>query len=266
MKHFIRLIAIFLLLAFVLPAAAERLDDNLLLSYYDDGVFFGDSRMESFNRYVKGIQQTDETFLAKTKIVSAGSISLYAASRTYPSGDFLFYYHGRQLTMYGIAERVAPKKIFIMLGLNDPVGAKLDKALSWVEIIIQKMKEGVPDAVVYFLSETPVTEIFDEEKEREGYQDSLDIYNGMLKETCEANGARYIDIAHALKGEDNFLKLDYSNDRVCHLSDEGNAALIEALKDYAQEQYDLGLWAPGAEETTTEETDQKEEPEGVDDP
>ena len=88
----------------------------------------------------------------------------------------------------------------------------------------------------------------------------------MLKETCEANSARYIDIAKALKGEDNFLKLEYSNDKVCHLSDEGNAALIEALKDYAQEQYDLGLWTPDAAETAAEETDQKEEPEGVDGP
>ena len=258
MKHLKRVVAFLLLLSFliIIPFAyAERLDDSVLLSYYDDSVFFGDSRMESFNRYVSGLRQEDASFMAKTKIVPAGSISLYAASRTYPSGDFLFYYHGRQLTMYGIADRIQPKKIFIMLGLNDPVAIKIDKALTWVEDIIRKMGETVPDAEVCFLSETPITENFDSEKKVEGYQDLLDQYNDRLKETCEQNGARFVSIAAALKGEDNFLKLDYSNDKVCHLSDEGNAVLLQALKDYVQEQYDLGLWTPAApEETSAEET------------
>lgn len=250
MKHLVRVIAFFLLFSFIVPFAyAEKLDDKVLLSYFDDSVIFGDSRMESFKRFVDGIRQTDESFLDKTKIVPAGSISLYAASRTYPSGDFLFYYHGRQLTMYGIADRIQPRKVFVMLGLNDPVAVKIDKALSWVEDIIHKMNETVPDAEVCFISETPVTENFDSEKKVEGYQVSLDEYNKRLKETCEKNGAHFVDIAHALKGEDNFLKLDYSNDKVCHLSEEGNAALLQALKDYVQEQYDLGLWSPGAAET-----------------
>lgn len=252
MKHLTRVIALFLLFSFIVPFAyAEKLDDSTLLSYFDDSVIFGDSRMESFKRFVDGIQQTDKSFLAKTKIVPAGSISLYAASRTYPSGDFLFYYHGRQLTIYGIADRIQPKKVFIMLGLNDPVAIKIDKALTWVEDIIHKMNETVPGAEVCFLSETPVTENFDAEKKVEGYQALLDEYNDRLKETCEKNGARYVDIAHALKGEDNYLKLDYSNDKVCHLSEEGNQVLLQAMKDYVQEQYDLGLWSPGE----TEETD-----------
>jgi len=93
------------------------------------------------------------------------------------------------------------------------------------------------------------------EKEREGYQASLDHYNELLKAVCEKNDALYINVADALKGEDNFLKLDYSNDKVCHLSEEGNAVLIEALKDYAQERYDLGLWDPFAEETENEKAE-----------
>ena len=260
MKHLKQVVAFLLLFSFLISLSyAEPLDDSVLLSYYDDSVFFGDSRMESFNRYVSGLRQEDASFMAKTKIVPTGSISLYAASRTYPSGEFLFYYHGRQLTMYGIADRIQPKKIFIMLGLNDPVAIKIEKALTWVEDILRKMGETVPDAEVCFLSETPVTENFDSEKKVEGYQTLLDQYNDRLKETCESNGARYINIAAALKGEDNFLKLDYSNDKVCHLSDEGNAALLQALKDYVQEQYDLGLWTPAAPEGTesapAEETD-----------
>ncbi len=256
MKRFVRLIAIFLVFACIPFASADRLDDSTLLSFYDDSVFFGDSRMEAFKRYVDDIQQTDETFLGKTKIVAAGSISLYAASKNAPSGDFLFYYAGRPLSMYGIAQKLNPRKIFIMLGLNDPVAAKPDKGLSYVETILTRMREEfVPDAVIYFFSETPVTENYATEKERPEYQDQLDVYNVLLKETCEKNGAHYIEIAEALKGEDNLLKLDYSNDKICHLNEDGIAVWIECMKDYAQQQYDLGLWDPFAEPETATRTD-----------
>lgn len=249
------LVLLFACVPFASAETAERLDDSTLLSFYDNGVFFGDSRMEAFKRYVDGVQQTDPSFLGKTTIVAAGSISLYAASRTYPSGDFLFYYRGRQLHMYGVAERVNPTRIFIMLGLNDPIAAKPDKGIEYVKIIIDKMNETVPGARVYFFSETPVTENFGEEKDRPEYQDQLDVYNAMLKETCEQNGAYYIELAESLKGEDNFLRLDYSNDRVCHLNEDGIGVWIQVMKDYAQQQYELGLWDPYADGNPATPTD-----------
>lgn len=262
MKRFVRLIAFFLVLACIPFASAEtkeRLDDSTLLSFYDDSVFFGDSRMESFKRYVDGIRQDDPDFLKETKIVAAGSISLYAASKNAPTGDFLFYYAGRQLTMYGIARKLDPSKIFIILGLNDPIAAKPDKGISYVDAIYTRMKDGfAPDAVIYFFSETPVTVNFAKEKERPEYQNQLDVYNVLLKEACEKNGGHYIELATYLKGEDNYLRLDYSNDKVCHLNDDGNAVWLQCMKDYAQEQYELGLWDPFAEEAAALSTDTAE--------
>ena len=107
----------------------------------------------------------------------------------------------------------------------------------------------------YFFSETPVTENFATEKARPEYQDQLDVYNPMLKEVCEKNGAHYIEIAEALKGEDNLLRLEYSNDKVCHLNEDGIAVWIQCMKDYAQEQYDLGLWDPFADAEVPETTE-----------
>ena len=258
MKSFMRLIAFLLVVTCISFAAAEtaetreRLDDSTLLSFYDDSVFFGDSRMEAFQRYAHGVRQTDGTFLKKVTIVAAESISLFAASRSYPSSDILYYYRGRRLQMYAVAERVNPAKIFIMLGLNDPIAAKPDKGIEYVTAIISRMKETVPDAEVYFFSETPVTEYYGEKKDRPEYQDQLDVYNAILKETCETNGAHYIEISEYLKGEDNYLRLDYSSDKVCHLNDDGIAVWIQCMKDYAQQQYELGLWDPFAEAAAPE--------------
>ena len=269
MRHLIRLIAFLLVLACIPFAYAEnteskeRLDDKVLLSFYDDSAFFGDSRMENFRRYVDDIKQKDPSFLGKTKIICTGSISLQAASKNAPLGNYQFSYAGRKLSMYGVAQKLAQKgpldKVFILVGLNDPIAAKPDKGIGYVGDIITRMKKFLPDTVVYFFSETPVTENFATEKARPEYQDQLDVYNARLREYCESNGAHYIEIAEALKGEDNLLKLEYSNDKVCHLNEEGIAVWIESMKDYAQQQYELGLWDPFEEES--EESETSEEPE-----
>ncbi|MBR3332935.1 MAG: hypothetical protein IKG23_01475 [Clostridia bacterium] len=255
MRHLIRIIAFLLIFACISFASAEsveRLDDKILLSFYDDSVFFGDSRLQGFKHYVDAVKQEDETFFAKTKIIGAGSISLQAASKNAPLGNFQFSYAGRQLSMYGIAQKLAEKGplrgVFIIVGLNDPIAAKPDKGIGYIEDIITRMKKFVPGTEIYFFSETPVTVNFATEKARPEYQDQLDAYNPRLKETCEKNGAHYIEIAEALKGADNMLRLDYSNDKVCHLNENGIAVWIQCMKDYAQEQYELGLWDPFAEE------------------
>ena len=106
------------------------------------------------------------------------------------------------------------------------------------------MKEHSPDTVVYFFSETPVTPKFEKKIDFPGYQDKLDEYNALLKELCVSTGGGYIDIAEALKDENNYLLEEYSSDKICHISDEGLVIWLDRMKEYAQEQYDAGLWNP----------------------
>lgn len=251
MKRLIWLVILVCLAAFIPPASAERLEDDTLMTFYDDTIFFGDSRMESLRRYILSIRETDEEFMKKTKLICVGGIGLYAASRNYLSGAFLFSYAGVELTMFEAAEKFHPKRVFILLGLNDEVGVKVDKAITWVEDILRRMEEMAPDTEVYFFSETPVTEKYEIKENLKDYQKALDRYNAALKETCEQNGAFYIEIAETFKDENNYLSAEYTGDKECHLSEEGNALLIQKLKDYAQERYDLGLWDPFAGETGT---------------
>ena len=245
MKRIALLVVSILLFSFLAPlACAEKLDDSVLLSYYDDCVLFGDSRMEALKRYCSAVRQTDESFLRKTTIICTSSIGLYAASRNYLSGDFHYYFHGNDRTIYEIAKELSPKKAFVMLGLNDEIATKIDKGLSWAEKVITTMKEHSPDTVVYFFSETPVTPKFEKKIDFPGYQDKLDEYNALLKELCVSTGGGYIDIAEALKDENNYLLEEYSSDKICHISDEGLVIWLDRMKEYAQEQYDAGLWDP----------------------
>ena len=69
MKRIALLVVSILLFSFLAPlACAEKLDDSVLLSYYDDCVLFGDSRMEALKRYCSAVRQSDESFLRKTTI------------------------------------------------------------------------------------------------------------------------------------------------------------------------------------------------------
>lgn len=256
MKRFARLIAFVLVLAFIPFASAERLDDNTLLSFYDDSIFIGDSRMQAFRKYVALMRETDEDYLASATIVAAESIGLYIASTKYiPEEGIAFSFRGMRLTTFEIAEMVQPRKIFVLLGLNDQAPKNPDSAMGWVEAFVRRMGEAVPYAEVYFFSETPVTPLFGRKNNLPDYPDQLDVYNARLKETCEKCGAHYIEIAEALKGEDNLLKPEYSSDGVCHLNSDGVGVWVQCMKDYAQEQFDLGLWDPYAEKTPATMTD-----------
>ena len=60
MKRLIWLVILVYLAAFIPLASAERLEDDTLMTFYDDTIFFGDSRMESLRRYILSIRETDE--------------------------------------------------------------------------------------------------------------------------------------------------------------------------------------------------------------
>ena len=252
-----RLIALLLVLLFLTPCAlseeaGERLDEDILLSYYDNSVFFGDSIMQAFRRYRSNRRQTDPDFMEGIEVVCTASISLYEGSRRTLQTN-RFRYRGVDRTMYQIARMLQPRKVFILLGLNDPVGIKIDRAIGWIRDIMRNMEEYAPDTGVCFFSLTPVTPGYCRSRNRPNYPDQIIEYNRRLQAVCEELGAEYIDIGTALKDEDGYLDYDLSSDKICHLNDDGVEVWIRALCDYAQMRYDLGLWVPGEEEAAAEE-------------
>lgn len=224
--------------------ASTRLPDEVLLSYYDNSVFFGDSIMQGFRRYRSNMRQTDTDFLEGVTVMATSSISLYSASRRYQNDNGTFLHRGTQKNMYNITKALKPDKIFILLGLNDVVGIKIEKAMTWVEYIIKHMPSYSPDTEIYFFSQTPVTPFYCKKRNRPNYPEQVDQYNQRLQEVCEQLGAHYVEISEALKDEEGYLNAAYCSDGDCHLNDEGTAVWIQSMCDYAQAQYDLGLWTP----------------------
>lgn len=230
----------------VFPACTEngteRLTDAQLVSFYKNAVFVGDSITAQLLVYVREQQQKDSLFFEGVKFLTAQSYSLYTASRrNLLSSAPNLKYRGQEMPLCAILQQMKPTKALILLGVNDYIGEQIEKGIGYDERIIDLAAEFCPDTEIIFQSLTPVTPAFCRKKD---YRTLWDEYNQAMKDMCEQRGAGYIDIAARLKDEDGYLNKDYSSDGKYHLNPAGLKLWIDALLDYAQTQYELGLWTP----------------------
>lgn len=245
-KLAVSLMLLVLAVCSVFPASAEsekeKLTEAQLVSYYKNAVFVGDSITAQLLVYVREQQQKDPHFFEGVKFLTAQSYFLYTASRkNLRSGASNLKYRGQEMPLCAILKEMKPAKCLILLGVNDYIGEQIEKGIGYDERILDLAAEYSPDTEIIFESLTPVTPKFCRKKD---YRTLWDNYNAAMREMCERRGAGYIDIATSLKNEDGYLNEAYSSDGLYHLNPKGLKLWIEALLDYAQTQYELGLWAP----------------------
>ncbi len=233
-----------MLLGACLPAQAEKpaLTREQLLSYYDGALFVGDSITAQLLVYVREQQKADPSFLENVKFLTAQSYMLYTASRkNLLSGKANVKYRGKELPLCQALQQIKPTKALILLGMNDYIGETIEKGIGYDERLLMLAAEYAPDTEIIFQSLTPVTPAFGHKKD---YRTLWDEYNQALEKMCLEKNVGYVDIASPLKDEEGYLDKALSSDGKCHLNPKGLAKWIQALADYAQAQYEQGLWAP----------------------
>lgn len=246
---FLRSLALFLMaIMLCVPALAEepsptpRLPDDQLYSFFDGALFVGDSITRQLHVYVIEQRREDPSYFAGARFLTAQSYALYTASRKQLMPETVnLAYRGRSMTMYDIIEEIRPPRVFILLGVNDYVGEKIEKAVGWAERIVDVTAQVSPGTHVIFQSLTPVTPAFCRKRD---YSTLWDQYNDALRAMCERKGAGYVNIAEALKNEDGYLRPEYSSDGEYHLNPAGLRVWLNCLMDYAQAQYEGGQWTP----------------------
>ena len=240
-----RLFAFLLVLVLLTGTAlAERLPDEQLVTYYEDSVFIGDSITRMFRNYIVNVVKKDHPdYFDDVKFYTAYSYQLYSAStRVLPKEKVALTYKGRDVTMYDIVKALKPSKLFILAGVNDKIGDKIEKGMEYIERIVSLVEKASPKTQVYFFSVTPTTARVEEK--RPGVQSRWNAYNVELEKKCQELGAIYIDIATGLKNEEGFLDTKLSHDYEYHLNDDGNAVWLNTLLDFAQSEYEAERWAP----------------------
>ena len=242
MKPFFRvLLAMLLAAALACPAGLAQdcqmetpPPDEQPYAFFDGALFIGDSITRQLHNYTAEQRREDPRFLGNARFFTAQSYALYTASRKLlQSGAVNLTFRGREMALFDIVQEIQPRRVFILLGVNDYAGEKPEKAVGWAERIIDLTAQASPDTQVIFQSLTPVTAAFCRRKD---YRALWDQYNEALKEMCLRKGAGYIDIASPLKDADGYLRTDFSSDGEYHLNPAGLRLWVDCLLDYARGQ------------------------------
>nr|WP_315148831.1 GDSL-type esterase/lipase family protein [uncultured Flavobacterium sp.] len=125
-----------------------------------------------------------------------------------------------------------PKKIFILIGIND-IALKIDRSiiLTNYQGIITKIKTETPKTTVYIQSILPTNDAFDTFKNHQGKMDIIKEVNVGLENLAKENEVVFLNIFPAFLDEQGKLSKQYTNDGL-HLLGSGYLLWASLIKKY----------------------------------
>lgn len=186
------------------------------VSYFDDALFIGDSRMEGFGMRsgtnatfyaVKGFQlhKYETMNVAQT---AAGRVPIFAAL---PPDAFT--------------------KIYIKVGLNELGASSDEKFIEKYAELITRLREQEPRAIIYIHGLMPVTAA-KSQSDSVHSNDKILARNELLKQLAAAQQAYYIDVNSVVSDVDGYLKPEMTTDGI-HLKSEYMDLWREYLRTHA---------------------------------
>ncbi|MGI6695654.1 MAG: GDSL-type esterase/lipase family protein [Christensenellales bacterium] len=225
MKRLLCLLLICLLIAVCPFAGAEK-------ASFDGTVFVGDSIMQQIGRYRLEQAERGNPVLKGARFLAVSSYSLSQASRITPAkhkpAPML---RGARVSLPEGLRLMEAKRAFIMLGMNDEAGARLDNHMLLYRRLIERVLDRNPGLDLIALSVTPITKAAQTKKLN---QANFNAFNAALKALCQELGVGYLDVATPLMDEEGFLRPDFSSDNRVHLSKKGMEVFVETIEALAQ--------------------------------
>lgn len=175
--------------------------------YFKDCVFIGDSITTGIELY--GVTK-DATVLAD-KGLNTTSVMKYVSD----------------------VGKIKPKYIYIMLGSNDIGFANMtpDRLIANYDKFVKGVKDASPASVIFLQSVFPVTKAF--EVKRPAYtNENIDGYNARISQMAAENGVRYLNVAEALKDENNDLRHEISPGEGMHIEKKGYYIWLQYVLDH----------------------------------
>lgn len=197
-------------------------------SWFDDAVFVGDS----ITVMLSIVYEEDPEALGKVQFFCAESLGYNNAQWPLDDDNAVHpYYRGEQQLTENCAELTGAKKVFIMLGMNDLEGYGVDGTLDACKSLVEKIKSHTPDVKIYLESVTPMLKSY----EKKGLNNAaIDQFNVKLKEFCEKDGYKYLDINSIMRDGSGALNPEYCSDPEVmgiHFTPEACAKWVDYLKN-----------------------------------
>ena len=195
--------------------------------WFDDAEFIGDSVTLKLSYYA------DNGSLGDAKFLCGGSLGYNNCQMGIDEeGNVHPEYEGDKYTIFDGSAMLNPKKMFIMLGMNDIGLYGVDGAAEAMEVVLDKLKEKCPDTVIYVQSVTPMLENM-----QLTYLNNTTIaeFDSKAEAFCNEMGYHYLDIAPAVGDGYGNLVYEYCSDATAmglHFSDAGCYQWVEYLKNH----------------------------------
>lgn len=106
------------------------------------------------------------------------------------------------------AERLKPKRVYIMLGSNGLAYMGNTYMSQQMKVLVEALQEASPDSYIYILSIPPVTK----EHESEGQETMVMVngYNKLLKDLADEIGVVYLDLCSELEDSTGYFAEKYA--------------------------------------------------------
>lgn len=178
----------------------ERVED----SYFADSAFLGNSLVDGLARY-GGLEHGDFYAATSASVLSVG-MTRNAVLSSGAAGTM----------MQALCEKEY-SSIYILLGINE-IAFETDYFIELYGDMLDRIAADEPDADIYIMSLTPVTE------KRDGYDPLFNMeriaeYNDALYSLAEERGLYYLDLVEALADEGGYLSAEMSTDGI-HMTEE----------------------------------------------
>ncbi len=196
-------------------------------SWFDDAVFVGDSVTLKLSYYA------DYGSLGNADFLCAGSLGYNNAQWGYDHPDNVHpIYNGIKYTVEDGVAMLQPKKIFIMLGMNDIGLYGVDGAVEGMKSLTAKIQQRCPGAVIYVQSVTPMLSY---KQLSDLNNTTIAAFDQAIQPICQERGYIYLDVASAVNDGYGNLMEAYCSDATAmglHFSDAGCEAWVNYLKSH----------------------------------
>ena len=174
--------------------------------WFDDAVFVGDSVTLKLSYYCASHPEA----LGAAEFYCAGSLGYTNALWALDDPEAVHpYYQGETHLTADCAKLTGKNNVFIMLGMNDIGLYGTQGAMDSCKSLIEQILKTTPDVHIYIQSVTPMIK----SAEMETFNNTLvKEFDGMLKDYCEQNHYKYLDVFSAVADKDGNLPDEYCSD------------------------------------------------------
>jgi len=178
------------------PSPTPNTNREIDKDFYKDVCFIG-------NAFVSGLQEED--IVDGADYICNNTLDVTEALTEKPEGGSVVYINE-------LNTNATYEKIFMSFGAEEIAWEDSDEFITEYKSIIAKAKKYQPDAEIYLMSVTPVS---DEAEEEVGYKNSeIEKLNKQIKKLAEEKDVIYCDIFDALANSKGYLPDSASKDGV----------------------------------------------------